>query len=258
MKKILLALAASLFASSALAADLPVKAAPFAAPAEIYTNGFYGGVRGGVGTTGYENVIAAPGLVVGTPKQYPTSPSIGGVVGYLNASGPLAWGGELAVDYNFSDRQFNCIGLISCLGQQKNSWAFGEDFLFGINLGQVIPGVPTSARPRNWRFPITVSSSAFNNILLLASVGGAQREVSLCALDLITNQNLCGSQWLSGLAVGGQFRVMISDQTSLAAIYHHNFYSSSFTPAPVIPIFTNTVRATGEDTFKVGIFYNFM
>ena len=258
MKKFLASLFVLIGIVPVMAADLPAKAIP-AVPAPVVTyNPFYIGIEGGIGFTATENVIAQPGLALGTPKQYPTAPAAGIVLGYINNTGPFAWGGELFGDFNFSQQDLNCSAATGglCLARSRNSWGFGEDFLIGFTVGQAIAVTPSNAQPQNWKLPITVPTSIMNNLMILASVGGAQRTVGLCALDAGTLQQLCGSEWMGGLAVGGQIRFMAATQWDVAAKYHHNLYNHSFTPLQSIPLFTNTINAKGDDVFKLGFNYH--
>jgi len=253
-----LALGLIFAASPAFGADLPVKVPAPIVVATAY-NPFYVGLQGGMGFTRDENELAVPGLAVGVPKQYPTAPSVGAVVGYINTTGALAWGGEIFADYNFSAQNMNCnatTGVGLCTSKSRNSFAFGEDLLVGFTLGQMITASPTSVQPQNWKIPITVPSSIMNNLMILGSVGGAQRTVSLCALDAGTMDWLCGNQWMGGLSVGGQLRFMAAGQWDVGIKYHHNFYNHTFTPEQSVPLFTNSVGVKGEDVFKAGINYH--
>jgi len=247
-------LALLLIASPAAAADLPVKS-PYSPPAAVVYYPFYLGIQGGMGFTREQNEISVQGLALGTPKLYPTAPSVGVALGYINATGPFAWGGELFADYNFSAQDLNCAAGI-CTAKARNTFSFGEDLLFGFTLSQMFSAVPGSVQPQNWKVPITVPSSVMNNLMILGSIGGAQRTVGLCALDVGTNEFLCGDQWMGGLSAGGQVRFMASGQFDVAVKYHHNFYNHTFTPTQSIPIFSNAVTAKGEDVFKAGLNYH--
>jgi len=246
-------LALLLIASPAAAADLPTKA-PYQPPVSIY-NPFYLGIEGGMGLTSTQNEIAVAGTAIGSPKLYPTAPSVGVALGYMNYTGQFAWGGELFADYNFSHQSVNCV-LNLCTAQSRNTFAFGEDLLVGFTLGQMIAGVPGNVQPQNWKAPVTVPASIMNNLVILGSVGGAQRTVGLCAMDIGTSDWLCGSQWMGGLSAGGQVRFLAAGQWDVAIKYHHNFYNHTFTPAQSIPVFSNAVTAKGEDVFKVGLNYH--
>jgi len=250
MKRLLLAL----LATPAFAADLPIKTLG-PAPIVAAYNPFYLGLEGGMGFTREENVISAQGIAVGTPKLYPTAPSIGVALGYINNTGPLAIGAELYGDYNFSAQDLNCVAGI-CTAKARNSLSAGADILVGFTLGQMIAVTPSSAQPQNWKVPVTVPSSIMNNLQLLGSVGAAGKQASLCAMDLVTAQELCGSEWMGGLSVGGQIRFLAAAQWDVAVKYHHNFYNHTFTPTQSIPVFSNSVTAKGEDTFKVGFNYH--
>jgi hypothetical protein len=258
MKK--LALALLLLSSTAYAADLPVKAP--SAPVVAAYNPFYIGLEGGMGFTTTESIIAQPGLAVGTTKQYPTAPTFGLVAGYINNTSAIAWGGEIFGDYNLSRQDLNCVAGV-CATSVRNSFSFGEDLLLGITIGQLISASPSNIQPQNWKFPINVPSSVVNNFQLLGSFGGAQRSVSLCAAqsDPVTGAvapgtNVCGNQWMGGLAAGLQARFVVAGQWDVAAKWHHNFYNHSFTPEQSVPLFANTVAAKSEDTFKVGFNYH--
>jgi hypothetical protein len=257
MKK--LALALLLLSSTAYAADLPMKTP--AAPIAAAYNPFYIGIEGGMGFTAEENVIAQQGVAVGTPKQYPTAPTFGGVVGFLNNTSAIAWGGEIFVDYNLSQGSLNCVAGV-CAASSRNSFSFGEDLLLGFTIGQLISASPSNIQPQNWKFPITVPSSVVNNFQLLGSFGGAQRSAGLCASQVdaagavIAGTNLCGSEWMGGLSAGAQARFVVAGQWDVAVKYHHNFYNHSFTPTDSIGVFAGTVAAKSEDTFKVGFNYH--
>src|SRR6516225_9237650 len=115
MKKLLLASVLAIASCThVMAADLPVKAIPPVAPIAAY-NPFYIGIQAGMGFTSDENVIATPGLAVGTPKVYPTSPSVGVVFGYLNNTNALAYGAELYADYNLSQGGISCDAALAAL-----------------------------------------------------------------------------------------------------------------------------------------------
>jgi hypothetical protein len=261
MKKLLLAIASLAVITGyypALAADLPAKALPQTAPVAAY-NPFYIGIQAGMGFTPDQNVIATPGLAVGTPKVYPTSPSFGVVLGYLNNTNALAYGAELYADYNLSQGGISCDAALAaltttgCLARSRNTFGGGADFLFGFTAGQVIGAVPANAQPQNWRLPITVPTSVMNNLQLLGSVGAYGRQAGLCVADLGTGQDLCGSEWMGGLSVGGQLRFMAAKDWDVAVRYHHDFIRHTFTPTQSIPLFTNSVAAKDQDRFTVGM-----
>lgn len=250
MRKLLLL--TTILATPAFAADLPQRSVPVV---PTY-NPFYIGLEGGMGFTRDEgSLIASPGLAVGTPKQYPTAPSFGLALGYLNATSAIAWGGELFGDFNLSQQSLNCDSTGVCPMRSRNSFSLGEDLLIGITIGQVISASPGNIQPQNWKFPIAVPTSIMNNFMLLASVGGAQRTAGLCALD-ITGAEQCGSEWMGGLSAGLQARYMVAGQWDVAVKYHHNFYNHTFTPASSVPVLENTVQTKGEDVFKVGFNYH--
>lgn len=251
MKKYLLATVFAALSTPALAADLPRKAIEAPPPVAAY-NPFYIGLQVGIGFTREENVIATPGVAVGTPKLYPTSPSAGVAFGYLNNTSALAYGGEIYGDFNFSQQPLNCVAGV-CAGRMRNTWDAGADLLFGVTLGQIIAATPSNAQPQNWRIPVVVPTSIMNNLQLLGSVGAYGRQAGLCANDVVTGLEACGSEWLGGLSVGGQIRFMASTQWDVAVKYHHDFINHTFTPAPAVPLFTNSVTARDQDRLTVGM-----
>jgi hypothetical protein len=140
-----------------------------------------------------------------------------------------------------------------CLARQRNTFGGGADLLFGFNLGQLMGYVPSNAQPQNWKVPVVVPTSITNNLQILGSVGAAGRQAGLCVTDLGTGQDLCGSEWMGGLSVGGQLRFMAATNWDIAAKYHHDFFNHTFTPTQSIPLFTNAVTAKGQDRFTVGM-----
>ncbi|HEX8838258.1 MAG TPA: hypothetical protein VF748_15050 [Candidatus Acidoferrum sp.] len=239
------------------AADLPVRAAVKAPPPVVEQRNFYIGGQVGMGFTPEENIIAVPGAAFGVPKLYPTSPSVGLVIGYLNASGPIAWGAEAYGDFNFSAQPLNCSAGF-CSGRMRNSLDAGGDALFGIGLGQLIGYNPASVQPQNWPVPINVPASIGNNLLLLGSVGAYGRSAGLCAntIDVTgaTNEQ-CGSEWMGGLSAGAQLRFRPAAQWEVAIKYHHDFITHTFIAQDSISLFSNAIQVKGQD--RIGGALNF-
>lgn len=260
MRKLLLL--ATLLSTPTFAADLPRKAFEVPAPAAV-AGPFYIGIQAGMGFTPTENLIAMPGLAVGTPKVYPTSPSVGAVVGYLNSASTLAFGAEGYFDYNFSQSGLNCDAFTSlvsssgCVARMRNSFRAGGDVLVGFNLGQIMTYIPANAQPQNWKVPVVVPTSVVNNIQLLASIGAVGRQAGLCVTDLGTGQDLCGSEWMGGLSAGGQVRFKPATNWDVAVKYHHDFFNHTFTPQQSILLLSNSVTVKGEDRVTVGMNYYF-
>ncbi len=254
MKRMFLALLLTGAAIPALAADqnLPPR---LKAPVVVAPSPFYVFIHAGAGFTDVQNDIALEGVATGSPKLWPAGFMVGGGLGYLSSIGPLSVGVEAEANYDFTRAGVNCMG--ACLAETKNSWFFAEKLLAGITLSQIFGYVPGSAQPANWPVPITVPAGFHQNMMLLGVVGAAQRNVDLCAMDLGTGSNLCGSQWKNGLLVGGQARFAVSPNVSVRVEYDYIMFNQTFTPAQSVRLFENTVAAKDEQRVMAGFNLNF-
>lgn len=242
------------------AADLPAgkKAIPLRAdPAPAASSPFYIGLTTGAGFANMQSDITAPGLATGTPKVWPAGFMVGGVAGYLSNTGPFSIGAEVEADYDFTHASVGCSGVIPCLGSARNSWFFAEKLIGGLTIAQVTGFIPASAQAANWPHPITVPASITSNVMILPEIGFAQRNVDLCALDLVTGNNLCGSQWKNGFLYGAQVRFAAAQNVDVRVEYNYiDFgHGQTFTPAQSVPLFANTVAAKDEQRVMFGFDY---
>lgn len=241
----------------AAGADLPVKYKDVPIPV-VAPSPFYVFLHAGAGFSNVQSDITLPGLATGTPKLWPAGFMAGGGFGVLSSIGPLAIGAELEGNYDFTRASIGCDPIIgTCLGYAKNSWFFAEKVLAGITLSQIAGYIPGGGTPANWPVPITVPTSFAANMMLLGVIGAAQRNVDLCVPDLVTLQQLCGSQWKNGLLVGAQMRWQISQNVHARAEYDFVTFNQTFTPTQSIPIFADTIAAKNEQRVMVGLGYNF-
>jgi opacity protein-like surface antigen len=258
MKRILFSLFLLSGCHPAFATDLPPKAMPVkaAAPAPA-PSPFYIGFTAGAGFSNTQSDITLPGVATGTPKVWPAGFMAGGVAGFVNTIGVFSVGAELEADYDFTRSSVGCTP--ACLGTTKNGLFFAEKIMGGITLAQINGYVPSNAQAAHWPIPITVPASIVNNVMILPEFGLAQRNVDLCAADLVTGNAMCGSQWKSGWLFGGQVRLAASQNFDVKVEYNYiDFgHGQTFTPAQSAALFTNTVAAKNEQRFMVGANYHF-
>jgi opacity protein-like surface antigen len=237
----------------ALAADLAYKAkdAPPPAPSQ-----FYVGIHAGVGVSNQQSDITLPGVATGTPAIWPAGFMAGAVAG-VGANTPLGYvGGEIEADYDFTHASIGCTGALPCMGTSKNSWFFAEKGLWGFSLGTIAGYVPANAQPSNWPIPITVPASFAANLRILAEAGVAQRNQDICALDLGTLNQACGSRWMNGLLLGGQLQWAVSQSVTAKAEYNWINFNQSFTPQNALSIFPTAFQSKQEQRFMLGFNYN--
>lgn len=237
----------------AIAADLPTKPITKAAPpVATVPSPFYLFAHAGAGITDVQNDIAFQGVATGAPKLWPAGFMVGGGLGYLSSIGPLSVGLEAEANYDFTRASLGCTGVAPCLGESKNSWFFAEKALVGITLSQLFGYIPGSAQPANWPVPITVPASFNGNMMLLGVVGAAQRNVDLCAMDIGTGSNLCGSQWKNGFLTGAQARFAVSPNVAVRVEYDYIWFNQTFTPTQSVPLFASTIAAKDEQRLMAG------
>jgi hypothetical protein len=254
MKRFLVMAAAVLLAPSAYAADLPAKAktSPFAPASAAAPGPFYIGGFAGVGWSKTENELTFFGEAQGPLKAYPTGVLAGLELGYSNNTGPLYWGANVSIAYDFSRGDVGGVTPGTVLGSRKNGLMLQEAGELGFNLATIGGYIPTAGQPQNWPVPITVPGSVWGNLVIAARGGLAQRDVTFCVTDPTTLEQQCATKFINGPFVGGKVKARISAQTEVFLVVDHIFWNSSFTPQAAIPAFANTIRAKDEDLFKVG------
>lgn len=241
----------------AIAADLPM-AKKFVPPAVAVTPGpFYIGGFAGAGWSKTENELTFDGVAQGPLKAYPTGMLAGLEAGYASNTGPLYWGINVSVAYDFSRGSVGGVTPSTVLGTRKDGLMLQEAGEIGINLATLDGYVPNAAQPLNWPVPITVPGTVWGNLIVAARGGLAQRDVTLCVNDPTTLDQQCATKFINGPFVGGKVKARIAAQSEVFAAVDHIFWNSSFTPQAAVPAFTNTIRAKDENLFKVGFGYYF-
>ena len=243
----------------AIGADLPNvnKAYPFSAPRTPATPA-YVYIQAGIGVLDAQNDISLGSRSAVSPRTWLGGGLVGAGLGYLVTGGPIAYGGEIEANYDFTNSSLACLGIaFPCAASVRNSWFFAERLLVGITAAQMFGYVPGSASAANWPIPITVPASFWSNLVILGTVGAAERDVNLCVTGLVTLAQLCQGQWRTGLDVGGQVRLAVSSNSSIRITYDYLFDNQSFAPPQTRSPFTNAVWAKDQQRVMGGYVYNF-
>src|SRR5258706_5094555 len=273
----ILTLVASLFATSAFAADMPVRPLIPKAPlaAESYSP-FYIGLFGGGGWSQVENELTIPGHAQGPIKAFPTGLVVGGEVGARWNSSLLVYGLNASFAYNFSKAGVGCgpdVAMATgnqCLGYRKDGWLFQQGGEFGINAAGLFGYNASVSQAQNWPVKLPVTSSIWSNVNLTVRGGIAERDLTLCATPasaipigpvdpIVMGDPQCGSKFVIGPYVGGRVSAALSGKVEAYVRVDHAFLDSSFTPSPAIQAFDslNTTRARDEWVAVAGFNFHF-
>lgn len=225
MMKTILAAAASVFATSAFAADLtPI---PFKAPVStpvVYTGtGFYAGafVGGNIGAQHFD-FTGLPG----TGNLHPIALEAGAKIGYATwLSSGFMLGLEADAAYSFNGRQDNpCALILNCTSKQ--SWLLTQRGLIGVSTavtGNVIPYLTGGVAERLITAKITGSDDA--------------------------------REWLVGWTAGAGVRVPMANRLALDISYLYVNYNKHFTPSG--GVFATTFNASSEHVARAAVVFGF-
>jgi hypothetical protein len=219
-----LGVVAALIATSAQADDL-------VSPPIFATTPFYFGVFGGVSMSRTVNTLVEGDAIVGEhPTAGETTGALAGLVaGYGTITGPIYWGIEISVAYDFGNQCFN----MDCVIERHNGWLFQQV----VELG----------------FP------AWNTTIFASRIGLAERTKNLCAFNasttddqgLFTGVRVCDSGFVAAPSVGGKIKFLAAPHADISAVWDHVFWGSDYSVSPVSPIsFQNSAGIKNEDVFK--------
>jgi outer membrane immunogenic protein len=233
----------------ALAADMPLKAAPPVAAAYNWT-GFYVGIHGGYawgdGTT--ENITGSANFPAGLIRD-------------RHPSGPFA-GGQIGANYQFGQWVLGVEADLAASGIEGHE----------VEESPVTAGVLSHT---NGRYPWigTVTGRlgfAMNNILFYGKGGGVwagheSSSFTTNASGTVTTR-ASGSETISGWTAGGGIEIGLHPNISIKAEYDHYDFGTStvqrtvFFSTGTTPVGTVNLRKVQDtmDLFKIGLNYHFI
>lgn len=245
MKRTVLgAMCALLMSTAAFAADLPQKTltAPVMAAA---SSGFYFGVIGGSASPQTGNTNNANGSA-------PTGYNVGAAFGWGGTTGMFTYGLNLEAVYDFSQAQVGTVGEATTINR-KNGFLLQEGAEFGVSLSTVTGtnrSTAAASRAVNWPTTITVPQTVWDNLVVAARVGAAQRDVQMCSTD--NAGSVCENKFLNGYYGGVKIKTMVAGQTETFVVWDHMFWGNQqfggIAGAPSLK---------QENTYRTGVLYHF-
>lgn len=256
-----------LIATSATAAELPVKARP-APPPVCDWCGWYIGVNGGgvwgkadttlgVQGTAFSQADIATLDALGTHSFNTNGWLVGGQVGYLyeDLSSRFVFGAEVAVDATQFRGSFSNTGLI---GVRAHSFAFNEGF---NNNTQVL--VTLLARIGYDFGGYAYYRGGWGGFIPYVTIGAAATKVAHTFNDVDTTLGCAcafqfGNQVVGGAAVGGGIEVRFIDHWSLRGEYLYIDFGGTNGTGVGVTSAGNAVSFSRSATFKENIARGFL